>query len=105
MASMERLGKVLLFSNPYNLSRADGKEEPGGSRDRKNVSVQLSRDAGKSWPVRKTIEAGWSGYSDLAVGKDETIYCLYEHGEPQETRFRPIALKLARFNLAWLTAP
>jgi sialidase-1 len=30
----------ILFSNPHNLSRADGKEQEGKNRDRKNVSVK-----------------------------------------------------------------
>lgn len=110
MASLVRLSTVskggrnrILFSNPYNLDRADGKAEPGGSRDRKNVSVLMSYDEGSTWAVRKTIEPNWSGYSDLAVAKDGTILCLYERGDPNDTRFRPASLTLARFNLEWLT--
>jgi len=110
MASLVRLSTVskggrnrILFSNPYNLDRADGKAEPGGSRDRKNVSVLMSYDEGSTWAVRKTIEPNWSGYSDLAVAKDGTILCLYERGDPSDTRFRPASLTLARFNLEWLT--
>jgi sialidase-1 len=107
MASLVRLstkGRTrILFSNPYNLDRADGKAEPGASRDRKNVSVQLSYDEGQTWAVRKTIEPGWSGYSDLAVANDGTILLLYERGAPGDTRFRPASLTLARFNLEWLT--
>ncbi len=104
MASMARHPKALLFSNPYNLERTGGKAEPGGSRDRKNVAVQASFDSGRTWPVRRSIEPGWSGYSDLAVGPDGAIYCLYEHGEPSEARFRPVVLKLARFDFEWLAA-
>lgn len=110
MASLVRLSTKskggrdrILFSNPYNLERADGKAEPGASRDRKNVSVQLSYDEGQTWALRKTIEPGWSGYSDLAVASDGTILCLYERGDPSDTRFRPASLTLARFNLEWLS--
>ncbi|MBM3787582.1 MAG: exo-alpha-sialidase [Acidobacteria bacterium] len=102
MGSLARHPKGILFSNPNNLERSDGPAEPGGRRDRKNVSVQLSRDGGKTWPVRRSIEPGWSGYSDLAVGPDSRIYCFYEHGDPAASRFRPVALKVARFDLAWL---
>ncbi|MBL9124270.1 MAG: exo-alpha-sialidase, partial [Planctomycetaceae bacterium] len=69
----------LLFSNPANLERAQGAVTPGGSRDRKNLTVRLSYDEGKTWPVSRVLEAGPSGYSDLAVAPDGTIYCLYEH--------------------------
>ncbi len=91
----------LLFSNPNNLTRADGKEEPGKSRDRKNVSVKLSYDEGQTWLVSKAIEPGWSAYSDLAVTKSGTILCFYGRGE--KASFAGDRLTLARFNLEWLT--
>jgi hypothetical protein len=91
----------LLFSNPHNLARSDGKEAPGKSRDRKNVSVKLSYDEGRTWPVNKTIEPGWSAYSDLAVTHQGTILCFYGCGT--RSGFAGDALRLARFNLEWLT--
>jgi sialidase-1 len=93
----------ILFSNPYNQERRDGKAVPGMPRDRRNVSVQLSYDEGKTWPARKAIEPGWSGYSDLAVAHDGTVLLLYERGGTDADRFRSEALTLARFPLAWLT--
>jgi sialidase-1 len=104
MAGLVRYSTTtILFSNPYNLGRKDGRNEPGLPRDRRNLTVQMSRDEGRSWPVRKTIEPGWSGYSDLAVAKDGTILLLYERGGAGDDRFRSEALTLARFPLAWLT--
>ncbi len=91
----------ILFSNPANLARKDGKEKPGMSRDRKNLTVRLSYDECDSWPVAKTLEAGPSGYSDLAVGKAGAVYCLYEHTLREEAPGPSIFL--AKFNLAWLT--
>jgi sialidase-1 len=91
----------ILFSNPDNLSRADGKEKPGVSRDRKNVSVKLSYDEGQTWAINKTIEAGWSAYSDLAVTKSGAILCFY--GRSVKPNFAGDRLTLARFNLEWLT--
>ena len=103
MASMIRVGNRILFSNPYNLGRGDNPGEPGKPRDRRNVSVQVSYDNGATWPVRKSIEPGWSGYSDLASAADGTIYLLYERGGLGDNHFRTAALTLARFNLEWLT--
>jgi sialidase-1 len=91
----------LLFSNPDNLSCADGKEVPGKNRDRKNLSVKLSADDGKSWPVCRTVEPGWSMYSDLAVAADGTILCFYGRGAKRD--FAGERLTLARFNIEWLT--
>jgi sialidase-1 len=65
--------------------------------------VRLSTDEGRTWPVTKALEPGPSGYSDLAVAKDGTIFCLYENGTKDKTNFYSAQLTLARFNLEWLT--
>ncbi|MBC8166222.1 MAG: exo-alpha-sialidase [Bryobacteraceae bacterium] len=93
----------LLFSNPDNLTRADGKEKPGSNRDRKNLSVKLSYDEGQSWPVTKVLEPLHSGYSDLGVAPDGTILCLYERGGLENNSMKTAHLTVARFNLEWLT--
>ena len=80
----------ILFANPHNPA----------SRARQNVSVKLSYDEAKTWPVMKTIEAGPSAYTDLAVGPDGTIYCFYERGKAGRLTK---ALCLATFSLEWLT--
>jgi sialidase-1 len=91
----------LLFCNPHNLERADGKAEAGKNRDRKNVSVKLSYDEGKTWAVNRAVDPGWSAYSDIAVTKTGTILCFYGRGA--KPGFAGDALTLARFNLEWLT--
>lgn len=93
----------LLFSNPDNLDRRDGKAAPGLNRDRQRLTVKLSYDEGETWPVSRVIEEGWSGYSDLAVAKDGTILCFYERGGLNDDHFRSAALTVARFNMEWLT--
>jgi sialidase-1 len=93
----------LLFANPDNLSRADGMSVPGTSRDRKNLTIRLSYDAGQHWKVKRVLEAGPAGYSDLAVLPDGRILCLYEKGAEHATGFRTAFLTLATFNLEWLT--
>jgi len=111
MASMVRLSEVpasdknrVLFSNPHTLDRADGKAAPGKNRDRKNISVKLSYDESATWPVSKTVEPGFSGYSDLAVANDGTILLFYERGSTDgKDIYRTGSLTVARFNLEWLT--
>lgn len=88
---------MLLFSNPHTLAlEKDGVEKPAGRGKRENLSIKLSRDDGKTWPVNKTLESGPSAYSDLAVLPDGTVLCLYE-GKTD--------IHVARFNIEWLTAP
>ena len=77
----------LLFSNPASTT------------ERVNMTVRLSYDEAESWPVAKTLHAGPSAYSSLAVLPDHTIACLYERGD--DTAYD--TLTLARFTLDWLT--
>ncbi|TWT60459.1 FAD-dependent oxidoreductase [Rubinisphaera italica] len=94
---------ILAFSNPDNLTRQDGKETLGKSRDRKNVSIKLSYDEGKTWPVNRTLEKGFSGYSDLAALPDGTILCFYERGSTDgKSNYRTGLLTVARFDEAWV---
>jgi sialidase-1 len=110
MASTTRLSLAsssdkdrLLFANPNNLERP-GDPKPGQPRDRKKLSVRLSYDEGKTWKTLRELEPSWSGYSDLAVGPDGTIYCFYERGSGEGTiGYRTRFLTVARFNLEWLT--
>jgi sialidase-1 len=88
---------TLVYSNPHTLKlNADGKETPAGRGKRENISIKLSRDDGKTWPVSKTLDAGPSAYSDLAVLTDGTVLCLWETKND---------IQCARFNLEWITAP
>src|SRR5262249_30429945 len=57
----------IAFANPHNLDRDDQKAVAGKSRDRKNLSIKLSYDEGRTWPISKSLEQSWSSYSDLAV--------------------------------------
>ncbi len=66
----------LLFSNPTSAP------SPRQSRgDRVNMTVRLSYDEGKTWPVSKFLHDGASAYSCLAVLPDGDIGCSYEGGE------------------------
>jgi sialidase-1 len=111
MASLCRLSEKgkqdrdrLLFANPDNLSRFGKAIKSGSMADRKNLTVKLSYDEGKTWPVGRVLETGFSGYNDLAVGPDGTIYCLYERGSTDgKDIFATHYLTVARFNLEWLT--
>jgi len=76
----------LLFSNP-------------AGRRREKMTVRLSYDEGKTWPVSKVIHAGPAAYSCPTVLADGMIGLLYERGE--KSAYEKITF--ARFNLEWLT--
>jgi sialidase-1 len=93
---------VLLFSHPDNLEKTGAKAPaaPGASRDRKNVTVHLSDDNGKTWSAKRSVESGFSAYSDLAVLKDGTVLLLYERAGEKGANYG--RLTLARFPLEWV---
>ena len=98
MASLTTLAgpsPALLFSAPRRvaLDKA-GQEVPGGRGKRENLTVMLSVDDGRTWPVSRTLEAGPSAYSDLG-SHGAKIFCLYEGSA---------GIRLARFDLGWLKA-
>lgn len=73
---------------------------------RRNVSVLISYDEGKTWPVRKTISPALSAYSSMTVLPDGTIGIVVEEGKwdadlPGEDGFK---LWFMRFSLDWLEA-
>lgn len=83
----------LIYSNPHRLPvNKDGKEKPAGRGKRENLSLKVSSDDGKTWPINKTLEAGSSAYSDLALLPDDTVVCLYE----RDTR-----ITISRIPMAW----
>ena len=98
---------LILFSNPHNLDKAKGKTIPGQNRDRKNLSIKISRDEGNTWPINKLLEDGPSTYSDLAVTKSGNILCFYGSAGNNQgmTAYSGGRLTLARFNLEWLQQP
>ncbi len=97
----------ILFCNPHNLDRLDGKQIEGKSRDRRNLTVKVSYDEAKTWKYSKAIEPGYGAYSDLAVLPNGDALCLYERGRDSDEELKKSTsyafLTVARFNLEWLT--
>jgi sialidase-1 len=99
----------ILFANPDNLERKmtwsfNGKPISPPNFDRKRVTVKMSRDDGRTWPVSRVLEPGPAAYTDLAILPDGTILCLYEADIVTgmcDDRY----LRLAHFNLEWLEQP
>lgn len=62
-------------------------------KGRKNLTVKISYDEGKSWSNGKVIDAGSAAYSSLTICKDGSIGILYEAKGYKEIRFTRITLK------------
>jgi sialidase-1 len=74
---------VLLFSNPASKSK------------RERMTVRVSYDEGRTWPVSKLIDAGPSAYSCLSRLPNKRIGLLYERGGYRDIVF-------SSFTLDWL---
>lgn len=72
----------LLFSNP-------------AAKGRTNMTVRLSEDEGRTWPVARTINPGSSAYSCLAALPNGRIGLVYERDDYGRITF-------ASFTLGWL---
>lgn len=70
IVNYSRKGKIthsLLFSNPYSI-------------DRKNMTIQISRDGGVSWEPKVSVYEGHSAYSDMAVFDNGDVGIIFENG-------------------------
>ena len=69
---------------------------------RERITVWASFDGGKTWPVKRLVHDGPSGYSSMTSGRPETpteglIFLHYEGGPGGGSQ-------VARFNLSWILA-
>jgi len=71
-------------------------------RSRKNVSIFISYDEGKTWSEGKVIDANPSAYSSLTICADGSIGMLYEYGD-KETRKLDQGMRFVKFTLEELT--
>lgn len=90
----------------YYTSTKDGFEKdrilhsvPNHASDRENVTVFVSYDEGKSWPVSKPICPTGSAYSSLCILEDGTIGAYVEENYNTED----YSMYFTNFSLDWLT--
>jgi lysophospholipase L1-like esterase len=75
----------LLFLNP-------------ASDKRENLTLRMSPDGGRTWPVARTLHAGATAYSCLTLLPDGGVGALYERGSDHAYE----GMTFARIPLAWL---
>lgn len=84
---------ILAFANPDNRGERFGIE-------RTRMTVRLSFDEGRTWPVARLIHAGPASYSGLVRLDHDTLGLVFEGG----TTHRREWLRFCRLPLAWLSA-
>lgn len=91
-ASIIRYTSVVDGDDRNRLLFANAKMKKG----RKNMTVRISYDEGKSWSNGKTVYGGGSAYSSLSVLPNGEIGLFFEKDDYTENVF-------VRFSLEWLT--
>ncbi len=100
----------ILFTNPDSRmipwsTKRGTTAKAAPKRQRSNLTLRISYDEGITFPVYKEIESGYAGYSDLSVGSDGIIHCLYECGlKTANNKFLPATITLCSFDLQWATS-
>jgi len=79
----------LLFANPGHGQRGQ----------RRDLTVRLSYDEGRTWPIRRLLWPGPAAYCCLGVLPDGQLACFLEGGK--KTPYERIVF--ARFSRQWLT--
>ena len=83
--SLVRVGKnALLVAHPVDEAA------------RRKLTVRLSRDEARTWPVSRVVDTGQAAYSDMAVNRKGEVLLAYEAGGYK-------TITIARFNLDWVT--
>ena len=82
-----RNNSLVIFSNPAD------------KKSRIRMTVRLSYDDGRTWPVSRILHDGPAAYSCMAVLPNSEIGCFYEAGDksPYESMI------FEKFSLGWLT--
>ena len=108
MGGMIRLpvaGHDILLTSNLDTDSGFMPNQVGGSvtKGREKLTVWASFDGGSTWPIKRLVHDGPSGYSNLAAGRPGTpssgrIFLLFEGSKKR----RNDAIQVAVFNLAWL---
>jgi sialidase-1 len=90
-------GSVLRFTDQEHGGKSRVLlSNPAVTTERSHLTVRVSYDECRTWPVSNVLHAGESGYSDLATARDMSILCLYDADHYTK-------LLLDRFSIEWLT--
>ncbi|MDP6543498.1 MAG: exo-alpha-sialidase [Phycisphaerae bacterium] len=87
--------KEILFLNPA-VHRKGG----FSIRSRRNLTLRLSKDEGKSWTSSRVLNEKLAGYSDMAITTDGKILCVFENGKRDYCE----KISIVQVDRAWLLA-
>lgn len=71
-----------------------GSDLHASPKERSHLNAWFSLDDGQTWQPPVLLDAGFSGYSDITIGPDGRLFCLYESGAIDGNMFDPQSLSL-----------
>ena len=77
---IEPVCQASLISYPGLGKKALAFSNPASTNARKNMTVRVSKDAGKTWKKQALLYDGPSAYSNLVALSNKKLACLYEAG-------------------------
>jgi sialidase-1 len=77
---IEPVCQASLISYPGLGKKALAFSNPASTNARKNMTVRISKDAGKTWKKQALLYDGPSAYSNLVALSNKKLACLYEAG-------------------------
>lgn len=92
-ASVMRYAPDAAASDPQSSWLLFSNTEDTGSR--RNLTVKMSCDNGRTWPIRKVVDAGAAAYSTLTRLPGGRLGLLYERGDYEHITY-------SSFDLKWL---
>jgi sialidase-1 len=95
-------GMLRLPVDGHDILLYSGFDADSGSLQEDKLTIWVSFDGGKTWPVKKMIAEGFCGNSNLTVGKPGTttegkIFIAYETGTGKID-----AIHVKSFNMSWI---
>lgn len=90
-ASVTRYAPDAPASDPQSSWLLFSNTEDTGSR--RNPTVKMACDNGRTWPIRKVVEAGAAAYSTLTRLPDGRVGLLYERGDYEHITYDSFDLK------------
>ncbi|MEU8624696.1 sialidase family protein [Streptomyces sp. NPDC048669] len=90
-ASVIRYAPDAAASDPQSSWLLFSNTEDTGAR--RNLTVKMSCDNGKTWPIRKVVDPGAAAYSTLTRLPDGRLGLLYERGNAEHITYDSFDLK------------
>ena len=85
-------GSIVRYTWPGKTGRSRILFANPASKSRDRMTLRLSYDEGKTWPVSRLVYSGSSAYSSLAVLRNKQIGLLFERDRYRRITFRSFTL-------------